>query len=549
MRYSVLYLILIIIVVGCRNEKRPSKQLNAPQPRLDTAELLTVIRNNPSPDILYPELFHQVQTARLFPDSKTFADAVPKVAITEINEAFGNLDQEIKQANLQLFIQRYFDIPSLPEAKVEKNKNIQKHVIGLWSLLTKQPEPISRGSSLLPLPSAYVVPGGRFREIYYWDSYFTMLGLAESGRYDLITYMVDNFAHLINHYGHIPNGNRSYFLSRSQPPFLALMVNLLAKNYGEAEIYKKYLPVLEMEYAFWMDGHDKITDAYGGYRRVVKTSKGAIMNRYWDDYPSPRPEAYKEDIELAKRFNGDKKLLFRNIRAAAESGWDFSSRWTAGSPDLINTQTTFYLPVDLNSLMYNLERTIAQAYNLQGEAAKSEHYQKLAEERKSNINEYCWVPSANYYMDYHWRKSVYSTEATAAGVFPLFFKIASKQQAEGAAHFVERILLREGGVATTVISSGQQWDAPNGWAPLQWMAYEGLKNYGYDELASKIANRWTQRIEIVFGRTGKLMEKYNVMDTSLIAGGGEYPTQDGFGWTNGVYLKMLAELKRNKSRR
>lgn len=545
MRYHVLYLILLGMLAGCKNERGEDKQSNHqknPQPLLDSTELNEVIRNNPSPDLLYPELFHQVQTSSLFPDSKAFADATPKASITTINEAFRYQVQKVNQTNLQDFIQGYFDISTLPEVKVETDLNIQNHIQELWTLLTKQPEPIIQGSSLLPLPNAYVVPGGRFREIYYWDSYFTMLGLAESGRYDLINSMVDNFAHLINQYGHIPNGNRSYFLSRSQPPFLALMVDSLAKKYGEADIYKKYLPVLEKEYSFWMNGHDKITDAYGGYRRVVKTSKGAIMNRYWDDHPSPRPEAYKEDVELANRFNGERKLLFRNIRAAAESGWDFSTRWTAGSTDLINIQTTFYVPVDLNSLMYNLEKTLAVAYNLESQSDKSNHFQKLAEIRKSNINEYCWVPSANYYMDYHWRRSVYSTEATAAGVYPLFFKIASKQQAEGAARFIENILLREGGVVTTVIPSGQQWDAPNGWAPLQWMAYQGLKNYGYHELANKIAYRWTQLNEGVYKRTGKLMEKYNVTNTSLVAGGGEYPTQDGFGWTNGVYLKLLAQM-------
>lgn len=542
MRILLIVAVIWIFHQGCKMSTDKTNTAKGPDEyKLDTTDIIEVLRNNPSPDLLFPELFHEVQIRALFPDSKTFADAVPKSSIEVINSAYKDLNQELDDSNLRHLISQNFDIPQSPIINIVQEKNTEKHIQSLWSILTKSPQTINRGSSLLALPGSYVVPGGRFQEIYYWDSYFTMLGLAEAKRFDLITAMIDNFAFLINQYGHIPNGNRTYFLSRSQPPFLALMVDLLAKEQGDS-IYVKYLPVLEKEYLFWMNGRDSIENAYGGYRRVVKTSRGAIMNRYWDDSPRPRPEAYKEDVALAARFNGDKKEIYRQIRAAAESGWDFSTRWTAGSTDLINTHTTFYIPVDLNSLLYFLEKTLSKAFRLVNKDDLSERYAELAELRKANINEYCWVPSAKYYMDYNWRRSVFSSEATAAGAFPLFFMLATKEQAEGAAKFIELLLLKEGGIVTTVVHSGQQWDEPNGWAPLQWITYQGLKNYGYHELAQKIAKRWTSRNEAVFAQTGKMMEKYNVVDTSLLAGGGEYPTQDGFGWTNGVYIKLLSEL-------
>ena len=176
---------------------------------------------------------------------------------------------------------------------------VRQHLEALWNVLRRAPS--DGGGTLVPLPFPYIVPGGRFREIYYWDSYFTMLGLQVSGQVEMIQNMVDNFAYLISEIGFIPNGNRTYYLGRSQPPFFALMINLLGESTGESSLLK-YREPLEKEYAFWMDGEDRITEPGKGYRRVVKLPGEVIVNRYWDDNDTPRPEAYTEDIQYCREI-------------------------------------------------------------------------------------------------------------------------------------------------------------------------------------------------------------------------------------------------------
>jgi alpha,alpha-trehalase len=381
------------------------------------------------------------------------------------------------------------------------------------------------------------VPGGRFREIYYWDSYFTMLGLQVSGRADVIQHMVDNFAHLIDTLGFIPNGNRTYYLGRSQPPFFALMVNVLAEIKGE-EILLKYRHHLEKEYAFWMAGENNLSAENPVQGRVVRLPDGSILNRYWDDNAAPRPEAYIEDVHVAEKSGQDAETVYHHIRAAAESGWDFSSRWFRDGQSMATIQTTDLLPVDLNCLLYFLEKTLVHTYRLLPDHTPVEVMKDRARLRKAAIQKYFWNEAEGFYFDYNFSEKRLSDQWTLAAVFPLFFQIAEKEQAAKVAQYIEAKFLQPGGVATTLVRSGQQWDAPNGWAPLQWMTFQGLRNYGFDTLASGIRRRWLALNEKTYAATGKMMEKYNVMDTEAKAGGGEYPNQDGFGWTNGVYLKL-----------
>ena len=154
------------------------------------------------------------------------------------------------------------------------------------------------------------------------------------------------------------------------------------------------------------------------------------------------------------------------------------------------------------------------------------------------IDTYCWNAEKGFYFDYDYVASVQKTSLTLAATFPLYFKIASVIQADKVAAIIEEHFLQSGGLITTTETTKQQWDAPNGWAPLQWIAINGLINYGHNELAENIAKRWMSINEKVYNNTGKMMEKYNVEATDLLAGGGEYDAQDGFGWTNGVYLAL-----------
>src|SRR6059036_37473 len=279
--------------------------------------------NLPQPVLYYPahdlgQLFHDVQLSGIFEDSKTFADARPRFAPAEIIARYASA-RGAPQFNLGDFVTQQFELPRpVGEGfRSDTSQTMEQHIRALWPVLTRPPDTVDAYSSLIALPNPYVVPGGRFREVYYWDSYFTMLGLVASGRTDLVKSMLDNFAHLIGTLGHIPNGNRTYYLSRSQPPFFAAMVGLYARATDTAQALK-YLQALEAEYAFWMDGADTLGPAQA-YRRVLQLPDGPLLNRYWDDRADPRPESYRADYEVAQTLPAAQRdAFFRNVRATAE---------------------------------------------------------------------------------------------------------------------------------------------------------------------------------------------------------------------------------------
>src|SRR5437667_119250 len=396
-----------------------------------------VTRYDPAHDL--GPLFQDVQLAAIFPDSKTFVDARPLLAPAELAGRY-TAARGSAGFSLQRFVEQSFEAPR-PVGEgfhADTARPMEDHIRALWAVLTRPPDTVDARSSLMPLPQPYVVPGGRFREVYYWDSYFTMLGLVASGRTDLVHSMLDNFAYLIRTVGHIPNGNRTYYLSRSQPPFFGAMIGLYATATDTTQALA-YLDALEAEHAFWMDGAERLAPAQV-YRRVVRLPDGSVLNRYWDDRAEPRPESYRPDYELAQTLpTAQREAFYRNVRATAQSGWDFSSRWLRD-------------PKDLRPL--------------------------------------------------------------------------------------ERLFLKPGGFVPTLISSGQQWDAPNGWAPLEWLAIEGVRRYGRADLADAARDRWLAVNRRTYRATGKMTEKYDVVALRRRAGGGEYPTQDGFGWTNGVALAL-----------
>ncbi|OIN60494.1 trehalase [Arsenicibacter rosenii] len=492
-----------------------------------------------SPDILFGELFCEVQLSRIFTDTKTFVDAVPLLSPENILMLY-RAEKEKPDFNLEQFVRQYFDIPESATSHFVSDTSMttKAHIERLWDVLTCPADPLVEGSSRLPLPHPYVVPGGRFREIFYWDSYFTMLGLQRSGRNGLVRGMVDNFAYLIDTYGFIPNGNRTYFLTRSQPPFFSLMVELLAEIDG-ADVFSEYLPQLEKEYAYWMAGGSGDTAVA---EHVVTLDTGGLLNRYWDPTPTPRPEAFRVESELRTeaRFLGvDPDNMYRNLRAACESGWDFSSRWMTDGQSIPYTITIDILPVDLNTLLFSFERTLAKAYRQSGQEMPTAEFTRKAEARRQLIQALFWDDQAGFYKDVHGSTLTPLPALTLAGVFPLFFQIATFEQAQRVHDLLEQEFLQSGGWVTTLKQSGQQWDWPNGWAPLQWIVYQGLLNYGFTATARKARDRWLMLNDKVFQVTGKMMEKYNVVDDVLVAGGGKYPNQDGFGWTNGVYLALL----------
>jgi len=341
--------------------------------------------------IYYPsqdlgEVFQAIQMAKLFPDSKTFVDCQPNYPTSEIVAIY----QEQKGSsdfNLLTFVDEQFSLPVNPPVKSfdASQVNWTEHLKDHWEYLTRKPDKQASNNSLLPLPNAYVVPGGRFREIYYWDSYFTMEGLVAAERTDLTKNMIDNFAFLIDTYGHIPNGNRSYYLSRPQPPFFAEMVKLWQHTQGD-NAGQPFLNSLRKEYDFWMQKHEGIEY----HKRTVQLGE-FTLNRYWDDNTTPRPESYWEDVELAEGVaDEDKPEFYRHIRAAAESGWDFTARWFVDGESMASINATHLLPVDLNSLMYNMESTLARLYLTSGDSIEMERFNMLAQMRQTVIQTLYW---------------------------------------------------------------------------------------------------------------------------------------------------------------
>jgi len=491
------------------------------------------------PQVLFKDLFVAVQTEAIYQDGKAFPDAAPNAPPDEILARY-HAARPDSPAALKQFVEAHFSLPEQagsapsPPGQVD----IITHIDGLWDTLIRSTTAAQRYSSLLPLPEPYVVPGGRFREIYYWDSYFTMLGLDESGRHDLVAAMVRDFAYLIDTYGHVPNGTRTYYLSRSQPPFFFAMVGLLSSD-DPAGAFAQYLPQLRREYAFWMQGASGLRRGTA-HRRVVAMPDGSILNRYWDDRDSPRDESYREDIELAHASGRPAPQLFRDIRAAAESGWDFGSRWFADARTRATIDTTDIVPIDLNSLLFGLENAIRLGCQRQARRACAGEFAHRAAARRAAIDRYLWDASAGAYLDYRWTQRAPVRRVSAALLYPLFVGLATESQAVAVATTTAGELLKSGGIVTTPLDTGQQWDAPNGWAPIQWIAVAGLRRYGQGALAETIACRWMITVDELYRQSGKLVEKYDVTSAGRSGGGGEYPTQDGFGWTNGVMRKLIA---------
>ena len=479
-----------------------------------------------TPADLYGALFQAVQMRRVFADGKTFVDAVPRRdpgAIMADYRAAPPADD----AALKAFVLANFDVPAEAPTVAPSTERppLADHIRALWPQLTRPPLVPPAGSSALALPRRYVVPGGRFREMYYWDSYFTMLGLEADGHGDLTRDMIEDFVSLVARYGHVPNGTRSYYVSRSQPPFLYLMMGLVPDV--DRTTQARWLDALIAEHRFWTA------------QRSVAMPDGATLQRYGDARFTPRDESWREDVETGA---GDRQR-YNDLRAGAESGWDFSSRWLADGRTLATIDTTRIVPVDLNSLLYGMERAIATRCRALGRAACAGEFDRKADTRRAAIERWLWSADEGRYGDFDLAAGRLRAGVTAATAYPLFTGVAAPDRGARTADTIARVLLAPNGLRTTTVATGQQWDRPNGWAPLQWIAVEGVARYGRDDVARMIGTRFLATVEREYRASGKLLEKYDV-EESRPGGGGEYPTQDGFGWTNGVTRALQERFAR-----
>lgn len=491
-----------------------------------------------SPADLYGPLLAKVQESGIYGDGKTFVDAVPKRPVADIMADFRALPPGDEA--LRAFVDANFDLPIVPAhtASAPSTMPLRLYIRGMWKELSRAPGVGSENSSALPIQHRHIVPGGRFREIYYWDSFFTMLGLIRDGETALATGIVDAMTDLIEAYGHVPNGSRTYFLGRSQPPLYHMMVELLGAS--EPETAARRLDAMKREHGWWMEGAETL-EACQSEGRVTRLADGSLLNRYWDPRRTPRDESWREDVATAEQSGRPDGDVFQDLRAGAESGWDFSSRWLDGE-ELSSIRTTTIAPIDLNAFLFGLEQAIAAG----GDDTDRATYGKLAENRRQTIHRHLWSEEGGHFVDYDIRQRQQRPALTAAALAPLIAGLATQAQADRSAAAVSGSLLAQGGLRTTLEITGQQWDCPNGWAPLQWIAVTGLRKYGHDDLAREIALRWLATVDATYKRTGLLHEKYNV-EQAGVGGGGEYDSQIGFGWTNGVvadFQDIFAETTR-----
>ncbi|BAT76094.1 hypothetical protein LR48_Vigan01g236300 [Vigna angularis] len=512
-------------------------------------------------------------------DPKTYVDVPLKFALSVTQDAFQKLPRNangtVAAEDLKRFLEAYFggagddlvhltphDFVREPEGFLPKVKHPQVRawalqVHWLWKNLTRKVSDAVQAHpdlhTLLPLPGSVVIPGSRFREVYYWDSYWVIRGLIASKMHDTATAIVTNLISLIEQYGFVLNGARAYYTNRSQPPLLSAMIYEIYRTTGDVELVKRSLPALLKEYEFWNSDIHKVTilDAQGCTH---------TLNRYNAMWDKPRPESSIKDQEFASNFSSvsEKQQFYRDLASAAESGWDFSTRWMRNPPNFTTLATTSVIPVDLNAFVLGMELNIAFFAKVVGDNGTAERFLENADLRKKAMDSVFWNANMKQWLDYWlentceevhvWKNGRQNKNVFASNFVPLWMK-PFYSDTSLVAGVVESLktsdLVRAAGVATSLTDSGQQWDFPNGWAPLQHMLVEGLLKSGSQEarsLAEEIAIRWVTTNYIVYKKTGLMHEKLDVEHCGDFGGGGEYVPQTGFGWSNGVVLAFLEEF-------
>ena len=453
-------------------------------------------------------LLHAVQTARLFNESKTFVDMPLLDKPENILKAFENLPTNYTREDLLNFVNKYFapsgsdmvlveptdwkvDPKFINEFRDHNLKDWVDYLHNKWKLLLRVFNYTECGPechSSLWVPNPFIVPGGRFREYYYWDSYFIVEGLILSEMFETTKGLIENYFYLLDKHGIIPNGGRVYYLNRSQPPVLTLMVQRYYEATKDLEFLKKSVPYLEKEYNFWMK-HRKtnVDDCYK-----------SNLNHYNVDSYQPRPESYVDDLVTSMKFNTEeeKAKLYKNLASGAESGWDFSSRWFENTNDITSIKTSEIIPVDLNSILYLVEMTLSQMHNTLGNSLKRHIYFKKAKLRQSLIQNYLWNKEQCLWNDYHLDKKMKNSNIYMSNVLPLWAGLTTFTQdheIECLTNSLLPFINFEGGLPISLILSGQQWDFPDGWAPMQYFfvkALENLNNTKSDLLARQITEKW-----------------------------------------------------------
>lgn len=499
-----------------------------------------------SPIYCHGEILRQIELARPFQDSKTFVDLPTIRPLEEVIAAFNDLPKPLSNnTELQEFLTTYFgeagsEIAPVPEDELSTNATFLDHVndtvvrdfvaavVDIWPNLTRSYVGASNCSgcvdSFIPLNRTFVVAGGRFREPYYWDSFWIIEGLLRTqGSFtEIALNIIENFLDLVRDIGFVPNGARQYYLNRSQPPLLTQMLSVYMDYVGnDTSILERALPILEQEYAFWTRNRSV----------TVETPNGAYtLNHYAVENTQPRPESYREDYITANNRSyyaesgiiypennplneTERAELYANLASGAESGWDYSSRWLRTPADAANDvyfplrslNVINTVPVDLNSILYMNEISLATYSSMVGNESAAAHYNELAANRSAAMYALMWNSTYNSYFDYNLtsssqnRYTVADADATpseasgappgyqvafsAAQYYPFWTGAAPAQLKNNPLavrlayqRVQDQLEQKAGGISATNLITGEQWDQPNVWPPLMYILIDGLLN-------------------------------------------------------------------------
>ncbi|KNC52222.1 trehalase [Thecamonas trahens ATCC 50062] len=503
-------------------------------------------------------LLHAFQLSGLFNDSKTFVDAplLPGVTPADVLGVFDALSpsQKANASVLHAIYLAHYDEPGsdleawlppdwqphppLVAAVAARSPsygawaadlNALWHTLGRKVVADVEDRPDAH--SLLYVPNGFVVPGGRFREWYNWDTFWILRGLLECGLTKTVAGMLENFGTMVETFGFVPNGGRRYYIDRSQPPLFALMVAEYYDATHDLGLVSTLFPLIAKEYGWWMT------------ERVVTTSSGEMLNIYRPKVGMPRPEGYVEDLQHAQGMGPvDAACLYAQIAAGAETGWDFSTRWFATGSDISSICVSSLAPVDLNAFLFQTETTLARLATVLGRSSDAAKYAAAANRRAQAFDAFFWNEAAGQYVDYNVSAASQvqppHSDFYVASMIPIWAGLASGNASRSAqirdALQGLGVLDFAAGIPTSLATSGQQWDMPNAWAPMQFFSIYALEALGEASLATQLAKTWLASNYAAYNSTGLMWEKYNVLKFGKPGGGGEYTVATGFGWTNGV---------------
>lgn len=523
------------------------------------------------------ELLKRVQLARIFSDSKTFVDMRllkdENTTLTEFQTLLDQTNDNPTTEQIRTFVNEHFSSATVLDEWTPPDYNPQpqflerirdqqlrkfgKDVNDIWPVLGRKvkaevfenPEMFS----LIPVTHGFIIPGGRFMELYYWDTYWIIEGLLISDMKDTARGVIENLIELLNIFGHIPNGGRWYYQERSQPPLLSAMVSLYMRNTKDLRFLRANIKSLEEELMYWIDTQIVTFD---------KDGRTHTLLRYYAPSEGPRPESYAEDYNNAhETFDTEERRteFYTDMKSAAESGWDFSSRWFINETDgsntgnLTNIHTKYIVPVDLNSIYANALQNMAYFQAILGHPRKAAHWAYLAKQWRSSIEQVLWHEEDGVWYDFNLMNNEHRRYFYPSNVAPLWMGTVDKRlirkRAAKILSYLEKskALSFEGGIPTSLLRTGEQWDFPNAWPPLVSITVNALEALGTSaakQKAFEVAQVWVRANHQGYLREKQMFEKYDAEKVGEFGGGGEYTVQSGFGWTNGVILELLAKYGR-----